>query len=153
MFLTVHSAIGVTAVAATGITNPAAAFALGWALHYVGDAIPHGDESIGEWVVNSDRAVRRAIPFFAGDFAVMTAAFLGYSYVAGLQWHMVAAVAGSILPDVMMGVEMVFKRKVFGPFSKLHEWAHHLTGVRLPLKVGMPFQLLLIALLWARLIG
>lgn len=148
MFLTVHSAIGVTAVTAAGITNPAAAFAIGWALHYVGDAVPHGDERIGDWVLNGKRPVRRAIPFFAGDFAVMSAIFAAYSVSAGWQWHLVAAVAGSILPDVLFGMEMVFRRNLFGPLSGLHEKAHKLTGILLPLKLGMPFQLTLAAMLW-----
>ncbi|MEA3249890.1 MAG: hypothetical protein U9Q03_06100 [Patescibacteria group bacterium] len=150
MFLTVHSAIGVTAVTAIGITNPAAAFALGWALHYVGDAIPHGDERIGDWVLESDRSVRRAIPFFAGDFAVMSAAFLMYSMSVGFHWHFAAVVAGSILPDVMFGMEMVFKRNVFGFLTPLHKKAHRLTGVRLPLWLGLSGQAIIALLLWFR---
>jgi hypothetical protein len=150
MFLTVHSAIGVAATEAFGVSNPAAAFVLGWALHYIGDAIPHGDERIGDWVLNSDRQVRRAVPFFAGDFMVMTAAFLAYSSTTGFHWHLVAAVAGSILPDVLFGMEMVFRRKVFGPLTDLHLKAHHLTGVRLPLWLGLSGQAVIAALLWIR---
>lgn len=150
MFLTVHSAIGITAVTVTGITNPAAAFALGWALHYAGDAVPHGDERIGDWVLNSDRKVLRAVPFFAGDFAVMSAAFYLYSSAVGFQWHLAAVVAGSILPDVIFGVEMVLRRKLFSPLADLHDRAHRLTGVRLPLWLGLTGQALMALLLWFR---
>lgn len=153
MFLTVHSAVGLTAVTALGITDPAAAFALGWALHYVGDAIPHGDERIGDWVLESAKPVRRALPFFVGDFAFMSAACAAFYASAGLQWHLLAAVAGSILPDVLFGTEMVFQRKLFGPISDLHLKAHYLTGILLPLKFGMPFQLLLAVTLWSALPG
>jgi hypothetical protein len=148
MFLTVHSSIGVAATTVAGITNPAAAFALGWFLHYVGDAIPHGDEKIGEWVMVGPKPVWRAVPFFAGDFAVMSSIFAVYSFHAGFSWSLVAVIAGSILPDVLFGVEMVFKRSLFGPVAHFHKWAHHLLGIRLPFKAGLPIQLAVLALMW-----
>lgn len=148
MFLTVHSAIGITAVTALGIQDPTAAFAIGWALHYLGDAVPHGDEFIGEWVMRGRSPVLRAIPFFVADFLAMAAAFTVVAFTGGWHWNLLAAAAGSIVPDALFGIEMVFRRKLFGPLSDLHERAHGALNVRLPLRYGMPFQLALVAVLW-----
>jgi len=148
MFLTVHSAVGVTAVTALGIHNPAAAFALGLVLHYLGDAVPHGDEPIGEWVKDGRSPVLRAMPFFVGDFLLMSVLFALVSSAGGLQWHLVAAIAGSILPDVLFGVEIVFKRRLFGFLSELHDLAHTAFGIRLPLHFGLPLQAVLAFILW-----
>jgi len=148
MFLTVHSAIGLTAVTALGIHNPAAAFAVGLVLHYLGDAVPHGDEPIGEWVKNGRSPVLRAAPVFAGDFLLMSAMFALVSATGGLQWHLVVAIAGSILPDVLFGIETIFKRRLFGFLSDLHDRAHAAIGIRLPLHYGLPFQAVLAFMLW-----
>ena len=47
MFLAGHASVGIAITAALGVTNPAAAFALGWASHYLADFFPHGDEFRG----------------------------------------------------------------------------------------------------------
>ena len=100
MFITVHSAIGIAAVTALGTQNPIAAFSLGWLLHYVGDAIPHGDEQLGAWCMSRRRPTLTMGAVFVVDILVLMTVLAVVHLVYGLTPVMLAVVAGSAMPDL-----------------------------------------------------
>ena len=148
MFITVHSAIGVAAVTALGVHNPVAAFALGWALHYVGDAIPHGDERLGAWAIRSKRPVMIMAAIFAVDFLMFTSPLVVVDRYHGLTWAMLAAAVGATVPDLLMGFEMVLGRRILSPLTRFHVICHKSTGFIYSLRYGLPAQAVLALVMW-----
>ncbi len=147
MFLVGHAAVGVAAVSALGITNPVAAFGVGWISHYLADFLPHGDEPVGEWTKKGNEILR-----FAGILAVDGSLFLAvfgyYSWTRGISIPLIAAAAGSFVPDVMWGLEMVAHRKLWGFMSKFHARNHNFFHPHLPAWVGLAWQSAATVLLW-----
>lgn len=138
MYLVVHSAIG--AVLASEVTHdPVTGFFLGWLSHYVADLIPHGDEQAGEWARRKNE-IRRYLLLAGIDGTIVLALFLALTAHRGFSPLMLAAVGGSILPDVMWGLEKLFGKKVFGPLQRFHFAIHNHFRVRLPLWLGLLFQ-------------
>lgn len=146
MYLVTHAAIGATVAAA--VTNePAAAFCVGWLMHYVGDFVPHGDEPVGDWTRRGHEIFRFAL--IAGlDASILAFAVSWHAARHGWSWALFAAVVGSCVPDVSWGLEKVFDRKLFGPHQEFHHRVHDLLGVRLPLWLGLAGQTLLASALW-----
>ncbi|MEY4722564.1 MAG: hypothetical protein RLZZ324_77 [Candidatus Parcubacteria bacterium] len=143
-----HSAVGVVAIIALGVTNPALAFFVGWASHYVADFVPHGDEGIGEWANRKDTVKRIAL--VAGVDALATLALLGGWAFArhGMPLAVLAAALGAWVPDGMWGLEMLTGRKLFGPHHDFHHWNHNRLKIMIPTWIGIPAQLALTAVLW-----
>ena len=147
MFLTAHSAIALAATAWTG--NPAAAFAVGWASHYLADAVPHGDEPVGRWAkaAGPREAWHLAVVTFV-DLSFLAVAFAWFISARGLHLVHIAAIVGACLPDFMWGLEKVVGRKLFGPLGAFHSRVHNFAKVMLPLAVGLLGQAALAAALW-----
>lgn len=161
MQLVGHASVGIVLARAVGATNPVAAFFVGWFSHYVADFFPHGDEDVGAWTKKGNQVAR-----FAGivtiDGIVSLVAFVAYAMANGANWQdlhswqpllpSAFAAMGSFVPDVMWGTEMVFKRKLFGWFERLHSANHNFFHIHLPFRYGMPLQLAVAAVLWIWLI-
>jgi hypothetical protein len=148
MYLIGHAAVGMTLAAS--MTNPVAAFGVGWLSHYFADFFPHGDEEVGEWTKKGNE-VRRLMAIVAVDGAVFLAAFAFMTARNGFSLPLAAAAAGSFVPDVMWGLEKVAKRKLFGPHEKIHYANHNFFEIPLPAWAGVPLQLAVAALLWWQL--
>lgn len=148
MYIIGHAAVGMTLAA--GTTNPAIAFLIGWASHYLADFFPHGDESVGEWAKRGSE-VRRLAFLLSIDGAILLAASAWFIAYRGFSWAPCLAVVGSAVPDVLWGLEKLFKRKLFGPHEKFHGRNHNFFHVRLPLAVGLVLQAIVTAALWWRL--
>ena len=152
MFLVGHAAVGITITQALGVTNPVAAFGVGWLSHYLADFVPHGDEGLGEWV-KKGHEVRRLAAVTAIDGTIALAAFaLFASRQQEFPMAAAAAAVGSWVPDVMWGLEKLLQRRLFGPHERLHHWNHNRLHIMLPLKVGITLQAIVTAALWNGLV-
>lgn len=151
MQLVGHAAVGIALARAVGATNPVAAFGVGWFSHYLADFIPHGDEQIGEWASKGD-FIARIMPIVAVDGLISLAAFAWLYSARGLTpvtaLAPAAAAIGSFMPDIMWGVEKLFKRRLFGPFEKLHGLNHNFFHVKIPAKYGLPLQIAVTVTIW-----
>lgn len=148
MFIVGHAAVGMTLAAATA--NPALAFGIGWLSHYLADFFPHGDEDAGEWAKRGNE-VRRLAFLLSIDGAILLAASAWFIAHRGFSWAPCLAVVGSAVPDVLWGLEKLFKRKLFGPHEKFHGRNHNFFHIRLPLWAGILLQAAVTAALWWRL--
>lgn len=147
MQLVGHAAIGIALARIAGASNPVAAFGIGWFSHYLADFFPHGDEQVGEWAEKSN-AIRKYLLLVTVDGLVALAVFAWYTALQEFSLAAAAAAIGSFVPDVLWGIEKLFGRRLFGPFEKLHKWNHNHLDIRVPLKYGLPIQLVLTALVW-----
>lgn len=148
MYLVGHAAIGMAF--ASGTDDPVLAFCIGWASHYVADFVPHGDEAAGEWVKRGHE-VKRLLVLVGVDGAILLAAYGLFVAHRGFSPAPLAAAIGSTVPDVMWGLEKLFRRKLFGAHEKFHGLNHNFFRVRMPLWLGLAFQAALTAFLWVRL--
>jgi hypothetical protein len=151
MQLVGHAAVGITLTRLAGATHPLAALGIGWFSHYLADFFPHGDEDVGEWATRGN-FVKRMLAVVAVDGLVTVAVFAWYASRQSLSPAQLivpaAAALGSFLPDIMWGLEKLFKRRLFGPFEKLHGLNHNFFHVRVPSWYGLPLQLVIIAAIW-----
>jgi len=150
MYLVVHSAIG-AALTAGLTTDPVAAFGIGWLSHYFADLIPHGDEQAGEWARRKNE-IRRYLLLAGIDGLLVLILVLVQAVGRGFSPALLAAVCGSVLPDVMWGLEKLFRKNLFGPLQRFHFAIHNYFRVRLPLWFGLLFQAALAGGLWFMLI-
>ena len=86
MYLVGHTAVGIAAATALGVTNPAAAFAVGWLSHYVADFVPHGDEAAGEWAHRGRSPVKRVVVIFLIDLVFVPAGTAYFIAHRGWEW-------------------------------------------------------------------
>lgn len=148
MYLVGHAAVGMTLAASLG--HPAAAFAVGWASHYLADFFPHGDEPVGVWAKRGNE-VRRLLLLVAVDGALFLAAFAALTAARGFSASLLAAAVGSFAPDVMWGLEKATGRRLFGPHERIHARNHNFFRVHLPLWLGLCLQASVTGFLWWRL--
>lgn len=149
MFLIGHSAVALAATAWTD--NPALALVVGFASHFVMDAIPHGDEAVGRFAKRSGREVRWFVIFMLADLALIAGAYAWLLSRISFHWAPLFAIAGACAPDFMWGFERLLGRKVFGPVSGWHHVIHNFLKVEMPLWLGMSLQAALSAVLWWRI--
>ena len=152
MYLVGHAAVGMAITSALGITNPVAAFGVGWASHYLADFFPHGDEAVGEWTKRGNE-VHRLLAVVAFDGALFLSVFTIFTAHRGFSFAMAAAALGSFVPDVLWGLEKLFKKKLFGFHERFHLVNHNFFHIRLPFFVGILFQTAITFALWHSLIG
>jgi hypothetical protein len=145
MFLFAHAAIGAAVAPLAG--SPLPAFIIGWATHYLADAVPHGDESLGRWATARNEVGRFA--FLAAVDLLLLAAILAAVFAArGFDWTVLAGAIGATAPDFLWGLEKIFKRQLFGPLQNWHKWAHGLIRHKLPTAAGLALQFSVAVVLW-----
>ena len=146
MFLIGHGAVG--ALLATRLTeNPVAAFGIGWLSHYLVDFFPHGDESLGAWA-KKKHEILRLFFLFAIDGALLLSTLFWIFYRQGFSWVILAGAAGSIVPDVMWGLEKLFHKKIFGRADVFHNRNHNFFHISMPLWVGLVGQAIVTVAVW-----
>jgi hypothetical protein len=148
MFLVGHAAVA--AALTSQVRSPVLAFGIGWLSHYLVDFFPHGDEVLGEWTKRG-REVPRIFFIVVIDAACLLGAHAWYLSRHPFSLTMLAAMAGSVLPDVMWGLEKLFRRKFFGPHEAFHNRNHNFFALKVPYHLALTAQLVITAVLWWRL--
>jgi len=139
--------------------NPIAAFVIGFASHFVLDAIPHWQYSLGSMVNQEDPfsldqdmtlgktfvrdLVKIVIDCFAGFVALL---FLFYfhrpfMFTLDASWISVfAGAVGGVLPDALQFVYYKTKSPILLPLQKFHMWVHTKKVLDDQPWIGIPFQ-------------
>jgi hypothetical protein len=131
MILTTHAAVG-AALATFLPSHPTAAFAVGFASHFVLDAIPHVDYPIRSRSVNPkiggpmtfDRALVQDVGTigFDGLFGLAAALFLFSS--ATSFWAILMGAVGAMLPDPLQFAFTRWPHEPLKTLQRFHVWAH-----------------------------
>lgn len=151
MYATSHAGVAVAAAAVLHLSNPFAAFLVGWGSHYLGDAVPHGD-SVPPSSSTEDRLSwqARSVDTAALDGCLLIMLWAWRIRRFGHSWPFTASVIGSITPDVLQ----IFSHILVptggrGFLSAIHGACHNPFGIVLPFWVGLGCQVVLAGLLWA----
>jgi len=160
MFMAVHAAVG--AIAGNAVNNPISAFSLGFISHFFTDMVPHGDEKMYAGFKSGERVYRAFL--YVGLDAAATIVIVAFIFLKQDFFSPVTValgVAGSLLPDLIVGLAEAVKpkgqrwmsRKLDG-FRRFHMSNHHAfiakfrKGERdIPLKYGLMLQAAVLATL------
>lgn len=143
--VTVGAAIGVT------LHNPILGFIAGFTSHILLDIIPHGDSKLAHKMLVEKR---RTLPLIYGiaDYIIaiyLLLLFLNILDISNMR-AFTFAIAGSILPDLIVVIHEASQRKLFNGFNKIHFFFHDLVSKKhgdLPLLVGIGYQMAFIIFL------
>jgi hypothetical protein len=125
MTMTTHTAIG----AAIGLLvgNPLLGFSLGVASHFLVDMIPHGDSPMLEKYHGNRQQKHSAITFVTLDAGIALAlvVILGATLPQGMgNTTYAAAILGSVLPDILVGISHIYKTKIMNWYNRFHFFFH-----------------------------
>lgn len=146
MFLTVHAAAGV--LVGEHITNSVLAFLAGFASHFLLDIIPHGDQGLLEGVKRGGK-IRKVLAITTIDNTILII-FISLLYNNKICiFHNSAswALIGSILPDFIIGLNVLTKNKVVQSFFDFHKSLHYVSGLKVNLVSGIIIQILFFLLI------
>lgn len=147
MFLTVHAVAG--EVLAQSTTSPLVAFVIGFISHFFVDALPHGDETIGERT--REQTIRLLIVVALTDLAFVfaTQALLWKSGILVFSFSVFCAAFGAMFPDALQLPYYLFKNPppIVLWYKQAHVRFHNFLGIRLGIKWGLAFQSLTFLLL------
>ena len=123
MTITTHAAIG--AAIGFNVGSPILGFILGVASHFLVDMIPHGDSALLKQL-RAGKKIRGPIAYGTVDslIALMLILVLSNIDVYTSTLAFTAAIAGSILPDLLSGFYDLTKSKYLLWFNKLHFFFH-----------------------------
>lgn len=123
MTLTTHSVIG--AGIGVGLGNPVLGFILGFISHFMVDMIPHGDHYLSH-ELRVEKKKKKAVTYGSVDamIAIMTLMFLFNVVDYNSKTVFTAAIAGSIAPDLLVGIHDLTKSKYLRWFNTLHFFFH-----------------------------
>ena len=122
MTITTHTAIG--AAIGFSLSHPVLGFAVGMLSHFAVDMIPHGDLKFSEQFKNKKR--KAALAYTTIDAVIALLLLLSLFNVGGFQNKQAfsAAIAGSIMPDLLVSVYYATKTKWLKWFVRLHFFFH-----------------------------
>jgi hypothetical protein len=150
MTLTTHAAIGAALGSAVG--DPLVGFVLGALSHFLVDMIPHGDNQLADLFRIHKKYRKVAVAYVTVDAIIamymVMAVFLGRT--DGTHTAFAAAVAGSVLPDLLVGLSDLLPAKALKKFYKFHFYFHDFFSRRygdVKLKYALAGQALVIAIL------
>ena len=138
MTLTTHILVAGAAATALGAApNPTAAFFISWMSHYLIDLIPHWSyrmpsvektDSAGRQVFAGDKKqIAKDILKTVADLILGTIVLLSLTkpeFTFDSIIFLTAVVAGSILPDALQGVDLIYKDFPFAQLKKFGELLH-----------------------------
>lgn len=143
--VTVGVAIGVT------LQNPLIAFIAGFLSHIILDIIPHGDSKLAHKMLVEKK---RTLPLIYGIMDYIIAIYLLLLFLNILEINNMRtftfAIAGSILPDLIVVIHEASQKKLFNGFNKIHFFFHDLVSKKygdVPLFLGISYQLVFIVLI------
>ncbi len=150
MTLTTHAAIGAAIGSAVG--DPLLGFVLGAASHFLVDMIPHGDNQLSDLFRVHKKRRKLAIAYVTVDAIVAMYMVMAVFLVRtdGTNVAFAAAVAGSILPDLLVGMADLVNWKPLKKFCKFHFYFHDFFSRRygdVKLKYALVGQALAVAIL------
>lgn len=126
MTLTTHAAIG--AALGSAIGNPALGFFFGLASHFLVDMIPHGDNNfLDEYKKGKKKRLAKAYVTVDAAVAIifLMSVVSGRPHTTTTNIAFSAAVVGSILPDLLVGLKEIFPaNRVLRGFYKIHFFFH-----------------------------
>ena len=150
MILSTHAVVG-GALAGLFPSHPVAAFAVGFASHFVIDAIPHWDYPLRSLsVARGARNQARLTPALARDVAL-----IGFDAIVGLALAIgifttpstivavLAGAVGAMLPDPLQFVHTLYPREPLASLQRFHRWMH--TKRRLHWPIGVSSQVAFVA--------
>jgi hypothetical protein len=123
MTLTTHAAIG--AAIGTFVGSPMEGFLLGATSHFLVDMIPHGDNQLAD-LFRLHKKKKLAVAYVTIDAAIAILFILfmfATRHTTGNE-AFAAAIAGSIMPDLLVGLSDATKYKPLKKFSKFHFFFH-----------------------------
>jgi hypothetical protein len=151
MILSTHALVG-AALANMFPAHPAAAFAVGFASHFVLDAIPHADYPIRSASLDPkigaplrfDRALLQdAVTIGADGFLGLLFAFLLFASPEN-QWAILLGAFGAVLPDAFQFLYARFPYEPLRTLQRFHRWAHTNTEIKERVGLAIASQLLLV---------
>lgn len=124
MTLTTHAAIGAAIGSAVG--NPFLGFALGAVSHFAVDMIPHGDTKLADLfrIHKKHRKLAAAYVMVDGVLAMYMVMAVFLVRTDGSHLAFAAAISGSILPDMLVGLSDIFRWRGLKKFCKFHFYFH-----------------------------
>jgi hypothetical protein len=147
----VHATAG--AIIGQNAHNRIFAFAIGFIIHFFIDLIPHGDSDIYDRYKKGELKKRAiSMVMIDGILTILWILFLTDVVPTDKKNAMTAGIAGSVLPDLIVGLSETFKKiKSFRNFQKLHINIHNCVIKKIkkdwPWLMGASFQLLILAIL------
>lgn len=101
---------------------PILSFLIGFASHFVLDAIPHDFKRLQNWLNKEPKKISRYILALIIDLILSTGIyfFLNKYFDQNFNLSIVCAIFGSWLPDFLWPMARIFGVKFFEPFAKLH---------------------------------
>jgi hypothetical protein len=143
MILSTHAVVG-GALAGLFPSHPVAAFAVGFASHFVIDAIPHWDYPLRSIsVARGARNQVRLTPALARDVAL-----IGFDAIVGLALAIgifatpstivavLAGAVGAMLPDPLQFVHTLYPHEPLASLQRFHRWMHTKRRLRWPIGVS-----------------
>jgi hypothetical protein len=143
MILITHAVVG-GALATLLPSHPGVAFAVGFASHFVIDAIPHWDYplrsiSLAPGARNQVRftpALARDIGLIGFDAIVGLALAIGFFATPSTIIAVLAGAVGAILPDPLQFVHTLYPHEPLASLQRLHRWAHTKRQLHWPIGVS-----------------
>lgn len=154
MTLTAHAAMG--AVIGEAVGNPLLGFVIAIAVHFLVDIVPHGDTFISNNFRVLKRRRKQALAYVTADAicAILFVLFIVNVRDVALIRPISLAIAGSVLPDLLVGLFDITKSRYLRWISRLHFAFHNIVIKRygdVPLRYSLVAQAILILVLQARL--
>lgn len=151
MTLTTHAAIGAAIGSAVG--NPAIGFLLGAISHFLVDMIPHGDSNLPELFRTQKRSRKFLIAYMTTDAVLAMYLVMGVFllHTNGTRIAFAAAVVGSLLPDLLVGLSDLWRCRPLKKFKRFHFFFHDFFSKKygdVPLKFALAGQAVFIAILF-----
>ena len=134
-------------------SHPTTAFVLGFASHFVLDAIPHWDYAIRSAAVDPkigapmtfDRALLRDAVVIGSDGLVgILGALLLFASSEGL-WSILLGAFGAMLPDPLHTIHAHFPHEPLRSLQRFHRWIHTDKRIKKDLILGVGSQIALVA--------
>lgn len=156
MTMSTHVAVGASIGLIT--QNPVLGFVSGCISHFLLDMIPHGDSTLGESHFNTKKKSIRPYLYVLVDNGIAIYLLLAIVNIVPKEslFAVSAGVAGSILPDVLVGVYEASRRKWLKKFFKMHLAIHNVITNKIgdiPLVVGVGYQVVGIVLILGTIRG
>jgi hypothetical protein len=154
MILSTHAIVG-AAIASFLPTHPAAAFALGFASHFVLDAIPHWDYPIRSPAVHPkiggpitfDRVLLRDAFVIGSDGLLgVLVALLLFASPDGL-WSVLLGALGAMLPDPLHTIHAHFPYEPLQTLQRFHRWIHTEKRIKEDVILGIGSQIAFVAVM------
>lgn len=154
MTLTAHAAMG--AIIGEMVGNPLLGFAIAVVIHFLIDIIPHGDNFLS----NNFRVLKyrrkQALAYITTDAicAILFVLFIVNVREVALIRPISMGIAGSVLPDLLVGLYDITKSRYLRWAFNLHFIFHNVIIKKygdVPLRYALAAQAVLVLLLQARL--